>query len=694
MSFDSFFKNFAPKNFRPQFFSVLHEGYSARQFAGDLVAGIIVGIVALPLAIAFGLASGVTAAQGLYTAIIAGVLISLFSGSRVQIGGPTGAFIVIVYGIIQSQGIEGLMLATILAGVMMVAMGLCGLGTLIKYIPYPVTLGFTAGIAVVIATSQIPQLFGFVLGEEKVPAKFIEKILFFSRHLDDVNLWALGLSVFSIAIILLTPRFTKRIPGSLVAVLVVTILVAFFKIPVDTIGQTIGQPATPLEMGLPKFAFPVIDWASILPNLTHVFSAAVAIAMLGSIESLLSAVVADGMIGTKHRSNTELVAQGIANVATPFFGGIPATGAIARTATNVRNGGRTPIAGLIHAAVLLLIVLCFGEYAAMIPLAALAGILITVALNMSEYRLFVKMIRRAPKSDVAVMLLTFFLTVFLDLTIAIPVGLILASFLFMRRMESTFGTGIVDSQLYRLGEDDPHEDPMALRLYDVPEGVHVYDISGPLFFGAAGKFQAAIEGEHCRVIVLRMRNVPVMDATGVNALEELLLHAECIFEAQSVFIFQLNLVILPRQSVMDAKPLFALFFPYLNHPAPCFVVGDEEIVELSLKCPANEVFDPCDSSCPVAVGVYFSYLLCFNMRSGGELRDYVIQPEVVNLSDKMTVPVTRVFHVVVEEKPPMVYIIIPHVHLVIPPSECATVSRKAEREKIGKAENVEAPQLV
>ncbi len=515
------------QNFQPQLVTVLAEGYSARQFFGDLIAGIIVGIVALPLAIAFGLASGVSAEQGLFTAIIAGFIISVFSGSRVQIGGPTGAFIVIVYGIVQAQGPQGLMLATILAGFFLIVMGFTGMGTLIKYIPYPVTLGFTAGIAVVIATSQVPQLLGFNLGEDKVPAEFVDKIIFFAEHVHTVNYWAVGLSLFSIALILLTPKFTKRVPGSLIAVLVCTVLVVLCPfIHVDTIGQTIGKPATPLDLGLPKFAMPVADWKEAWSHFSDIFRAAIAIAMLGSIESLLSAVVADGMTGTKHRSNTELVAQGIANVVTPFFGGIPATGAIARTATNIRNGGRTPIAGIVHAITLLAIVLCFGKYAALIPYAVLGGILITVSINMSEYRLFGKMLLRAPKSDIAVLLITFFLTVFLDLTIAIPVGLILASFLFMRRMESEFGAGSLDDQLYMLSDDDPHEDPLALRLFDVPDGVHVYEINGPFFFGAATKFQKATEGEACRVVILRMRNVPVMDATGVNALEELLRRAE------------------------------------------------------------------------------------------------------------------------------------------------------------------------
>ncbi|MDR1290156.1 MAG: STAS domain-containing protein [Planctomycetaceae bacterium] len=505
--------------FRPQLLLVLREGYTFRQFFNDLIAGVIVGVVALPLAIAFGLASGVSVEQGVYTAIIAGFIVSMFSGSRVQIGGPTGAFIVIVYGIVQSQGIQGLWVATILAGFFLAVMGFSGMGNLIKYIPYPVTLGFTSGIAVIIATSQIPELFGFCWDEGiSIPSEFVGKLVFFYKHSGTINLWATAIAALSVFIILFSPYVTKRIPGSLFAVVICTLVVLLFRLPVDTIGQTLGHAPTELKLGIPQFSVPEIDWSKISP----IFSAAVTIAMLGAIESLLSAVVADGMIGTKHNSNTELVAQGMANIVVPFFGGIPATGAIARTATNIRNGGRTPIAGLIHAVTLFVIVLFFGRYAAKIPLAALAGILVTVAIDMSQYRLFSKVVLRAPKSDISVMLLTFFLTVFLDLTIAIPLGLILASFLFMRRMEGMFDTGSVDHRLHKLCDDDPDEDPFALRLFEVPDDVHVYEIHGPFFFGAASKFQAAIAGIRCRVIILRMRNVPTMDLTGVSVLEELL----------------------------------------------------------------------------------------------------------------------------------------------------------------------------
>ncbi len=508
-------------NFQPQLISVLKEGYKFRTFLSDLTAGTITGIVALPLAIAFGIASGVTPEQGLYTAIIAGFLISVFSGSRVQIGGPTGAFIIIVYGIVQREGVEGLLIATIMAGIMLVAMGISGLGKLIKYIPYPVTLGFTSGIAICIAMSQVQPFLGLDLQGAKVPPEFLQKVKLFATHIGSINPWAVGLCLLSVALIVLTPRFSKKIPGSLVAVVVCTLLVAFFPIPVDTIGQSVGKEAVEIRSGLPTFAIPTLN----LENFKDLFRAAIAIAMLGAIESLLSAVVADGMTGQRHRSNTELVAQGIANIVTPFFGGIPATGAIARTATNIKNGGRTPIAGIIHVVVLLAIVLCFGKYAAKIPLCTLAGILMVVSFNMSEYRHFFKMLK-ASKGDVAVMLITFFLTVLLDLTIAIPVGLILASFSFMRHMESMFNTGTIDHRLYSITEDDPHEDPNALRLFDVPDGVHVFEINGPFFFGAASKFQAAIEADMPHVLILRMRNVPVMDATGLNTMEELVHRAQ------------------------------------------------------------------------------------------------------------------------------------------------------------------------
>ncbi|HBT77035.1 MAG TPA: sodium-independent anion transporter [Planctomycetaceae bacterium] len=479
------------------------------------------------MAIAFGIASlgpGPESVQrGLYTAIIAGFIISCLSGSRVQIGGPTGAFIVIVFGIVSKPGvgIDGLLCATIIAGCLLVIMGLTGLGNLIKYIPYPVTLGFTSGIAVVIAVSQLQMFFGIRLPEgEKLPGEFIDKLAMLARYAGTINWYACALALLTMAVIFLVGKLTDRIPGSLVAVLVGTILVAVLDIPVDTIGRPLGQDPISLSMGFPEFALPTFD----LGRLNVIVSAAITIAMLGAIESLLSAVVADGMLGTRHRSNTELIAQGAANLITPFFGGIPSTGAIARTATNIRNGGRTPVAGIIHAVVLLLIVLCFGNFAAMIPMPVLAGILITVAINMSQYAIFVKMFR-APKSDIAVMVLTFLLTVFLDLTIAIPFGLILASFLFMHRMEQLFTTGNLANRLHVVSEEDPTEDRSTLQLFDIPDGVRVYDISGPFFFATAGKFQDAIDNRNIRVVILRMKNVPAMDVSGLHALEELLILA-------------------------------------------------------------------------------------------------------------------------------------------------------------------------
>lgn len=511
--------------FKPQLFTFYHDGYSWRRFLNDLIAGVIVGIVALPLAIAFGVASlgpGPDSVQrGLYTAIIAGFIISFFSGSRVQIGGPTGAFIVIVFGIVREQGIEGLLCATMIAGVMLVFMGIAGMGNLIKYIPYPVTLGFTSGIAVVIAVSQLQMFLGISLQGDKMPGETLGKLYVLLKHLSTVNWYALGIGALTVAIVLLTPMLTRRIPGSLIAVLFCTILVFVLKIPVDTIGMPLGGEPVSLQMSFPELSWP--KFGSL--DINAIFRAAFTIALLGAIESLLSAVVADGMLGTRHRSNTELIAQGIANIVTPLFGGIPATGAIARTATNIRNGGRTPVAGLVHAVVLLLIVLCFGSYAAMIPMPVLAGILLTVALNMSQYQVFLKMFR-APKSDIAVMLITFFLTVLLDLTIAIPVGLILASFLFMYRMEQIFVMGNISNRLHAVSDDDPSEDRSTLQLFDIPDGVQAYDISGPFFFGTASKFQGAIDNRNIRVIVLRMKSVPAMDVSGLHALEELLLRAE------------------------------------------------------------------------------------------------------------------------------------------------------------------------
>lgn len=494
----------------PKLLTVFREGYTKEQFIKDLSAGVIVGIVALPLAIAFAIASGVKPEQGLYTAIVAGFLISCFSGSRVQIGGPTGAFIVIVYGIVQQHGYAGLAVATLLAGLLLMVMGLARLGTVIKYIPYPVTVGFTAGIALIIAAGQLRDFLGLQMSS--VPAAFIEKWVAYGAHLHTFSPYAVGVGLLTVMIVVYWPRLTHRVPGSLIALLVTTVLVHVLDLPVETIGSRFGTvPNT-----LPKPAFPAISWAA-LPEL---FSPALTIALLAGIESLLSAVVADGMTGRRHRSNMELIAQGIANVFSPIFGGIPATGAIARTATNVKNGGRTPIAGMIHALVLLLIMLFFGKWAALVPMATLAGILLVVAYNMSEWHLFVKLFR-GPKSDVLVLLATFLLTVLVDLTVAIQVGVVLAALLFMRRMAEVTQMSYVTRSLL---EEEEEEDPNPLRTRFIPEGVEVFEVNGPFFFGAADKFKDALRQveKPPRVLILRLRKVLSLDATGLMALEDLL----------------------------------------------------------------------------------------------------------------------------------------------------------------------------
>ena len=511
------------KGFEPQLVSVFKEGYTRKLFSGDLTAGIITGIVALPLAIAFAIASGVAPSQGFYTAIIAGFIISVLGGSRVQIGGPTGAFVVMVYAIIADYGIDGLTVATIMAGLILVLMGVMRLGAFIKYIPYPVTLGFTAGIAVVIASTQIKPFFGLDITE--LPSEFIPKIVVCISNIASFNIWAVVISLLSLAVIFLFPRLTSRFPGSLAAIIVGTIAVRLFDLPVDTIGSVFGQ----MSNSLPQFAVPEFNFSLI----AKLFPAAVSIAMLGAIESLLSAVVADGMTGGRHRSNMELVAQGVANIACPFFGGIPATGAIARTATNIKNGGKTPIAGIIHVVVLLLIMLFLGQVAGMIPMCVLAAILISVAVKMSEYHMFIKMFA-APKSDVFVMVATFLLTVLLDLTIAIPAGMVMAAFLFMHRMEQISGVSVIRDD----GDEQDTGDPMSLSRFNVPQGVEVFEIDGPFFFGAASKFQDDISSRKDKVLILRMRKVPVIDATGLFALEKIIDQAR--HEGQVVLLSGLN----------------------------------------------------------------------------------------------------------------------------------------------------------
>lgn len=499
--------------FQPKLVSVLREGYSREMLSKDLTAGVVVGIVALPLAIAFAIASGVKPEQGIYTAIIAGFLISALGGSRVQIGGPTGAFIVLIYGIVQQYGYDGLVIATILAGLLLVAMGLARFGAILRFIPYPVTVGFTSGIAVVIATGQIRDALG--LNIQVMPAHFIEQIATYAGAIGSTDLLSLSVALASILMIVYVPKLSRRIPGSLVAIIVTTLVVSVGGLPIETVGSRFGA----VSGTLPQLTLPTLDWNTI----TKLFSPALSIALLAGIESLLSAVVADGMTGRRHRSNTELIAQGIANIVTPLFGGIPATGAIARTATNVKNGAVSPISGIIHAAVLFVILIAAGNWAALIPLPTLAGILLVVAYNMIEIHLFTYVLK-STRSDAMVLLTTFLLTVLVDLTVAIQVGVVLAAFLFMKRMADVAQvrslTGLLDDGERDQGMGTSPSESALLRT--APEGVEVFEVNGPFFFGAAHKFQHALSEVQRtpKVIVLRMRNVLALDATGLRVLEE------------------------------------------------------------------------------------------------------------------------------------------------------------------------------
>jgi len=526
----------------PKLLTVLREGYTGELFFKDLTAGIIVGIVALPLAIAFAIASGVKPEQGLYTAIIAGLLISVLSGSRVQIGGPTGAFIVIIYGIVQKFGYDGLVIATMLAGILLVVMGLAKMGTVIKYIPYPVTVGFTTGIALIIAAGQIRDLLG--LHMDHVPAEFVDKVGAYITHSNTITPAAVIIGLLTLVIVVSWPRVTKRVPGSLIAIVVTTALVPLFNLPVETIGSRFGAvSSTP-----PTLHFPHIDWSKV----PLMVSPAISIALLAGIESLLSAVVADGMTGRRHRSNMELVAQGVANIVSPLFGGIPATGAIARTATNIKNGGLTPISGIIHAFVLLLIMLFFGKWAALIPMATLAGILIVVSYNMSELHLFVKMFK-SPKSDIAVLVATFLLTVLVDLTVAIQAGVVLAAILFMKRMADVTQVGYITSMVEDQ-EDTSDQDPNAIRRFVVPEGVEVFEVNGPFFFGAADRFKHVLSliVRKPKVLILRMRTVLSMDATALRALEEV--HAQTLRDGSVLMLSGVHtqpFIVMRRSGLLD-----------------------------------------------------------------------------------------------------------------------------------------------
>ncbi len=485
--------------------------YDRSQFYTDLGAGVIVGIVALPLAIAFAVASGVTPDRGLYTADIAGFVISALGGSRVQIGGPTGAFVVIVYGIVQKYGLDGLLIATLMGGVILIGFGLARLGAAIKFIPFPVVTGFTSGIALIIFSGQVKDLLGLPLGE--LTAEFIGKWTEYARHAGHVNGWAVLVSALTLLILGLWPRLDVRVPGPFVALIATTALVRVFDLPVETIGTRFGA----IDASFPRPVLPHVTFETAAALVGPAFT----IAMLAGIESLLSAVVSDGMIGGRHRSNMELVAQGVANIASPLFGGIPATGAIARTATNVKNGGRTPVAGIVHALTLLLITLFFGKWAGLIPMATLAGILTVVAYHMSEWRTF-RSEFRAPKSDLLVLLTTFLLTVLVDLTVAVEVGIVLAAFLFMRRMAEVTNVSVLTRE-FDEADEEGERDPNSLGRRKVPPGVEVYEINGPFFFGAAEKFKETMTSlrDRPKVLILRLRNVPAMDSTGIHALGDI-----------------------------------------------------------------------------------------------------------------------------------------------------------------------------
>ena len=501
-------------SFQPKLIQCL-KTYNKSKFTADLMAGIIVGIVALPLAIAFGIASGVSPEKGIITAIVAGLAISLFGGSRVQIGGPTGAFIIIIYGIIQQYGFEGLAIATVMAGLFLILLGLFKLGTIIRYIPYPIIVGFTSGIALTIFTTQIKDLLGLQI-EGTVPADFISKWGVYFQHFATIQPATAAIGIVSVLIIAIMPLISKKIPGSLVAIILMTIagivMKNHFGIHVDTIGDRFSISPT-----VPEAVIPDITWESI----KGLVSPAITIAILGAIESLLSATVADGVIGHHHNSNQELLGQGIANIVSPIFGGIPATGAIARTMANINNGGKTPVAGIIHAVVLMLIYFFLMPYASYIPMACLAGVLVMVSYNMSGWRSIMQMMRN-PKSDVIVLALTFVLTVIFDLTIAIEVGIILACFLCMRRMAETTQVSVLTEEI------DPNEDSefnhLNLEHLNIPDRVEVYEIDGPYFFGVASKFDDIMSRmkDKPRVRIIRMRKVPFIDSTGIHNLTNLI----------------------------------------------------------------------------------------------------------------------------------------------------------------------------
>lgn len=490
---------------KPKLFDVM-KGYTKEQAIRDIISGIIVAIIALPLSIALAIASGVGPEQGLYTAIIAGFFISFFGGSRVQIGGPTAAFVVIIYGIVESYGTDGLTVATIMAGIFLIIMGICRFGSLIKYIPYTITTGFTCGIAVTLFVGQLKDFFGLEMAS--VPSEFLEKIIAYAKNITTINWTATLVGLLAVVIMLLWPKVTDKIPGSLVAIIVTTVIVAAAKLPVNTIGSVYGE----LSSSFPSLQVPSVDFHLIQELISPAFT----IAILAGIESLLSAVVSDGMIGDTHKSNAELVGQGLGNIFSGLFGGIPATGAIARTAANVRNGGRTPIAGIVHCITLTIILMALMPLAALIPMTTLAAVLLVVAANMADWSSFFRLCRTAPKSDVIVLVATFLLTVFFDLVVAIEIGVVLAAMLFMKRMAET-----TDVKSWKYPEQEDVTPEEAEKLRTVPRHIRVFEICGPLFFAASDQIFNIDSKHYTKVIVLRMRSVPAIDASAMRALRQL-----------------------------------------------------------------------------------------------------------------------------------------------------------------------------
>ncbi len=546
--------------FKPKLLDSL-KNYNRQQFSKDLMAGIIVGIVALPLAIAFAIASGVSPEKGLFTAVVAGFIISALGGSKVQIGGPTGAFIVVVYGIVQQFGVNGLIIATFMAGVMLIGMGFARLGAVIKFIPHPLIIGFTSGIALIIFSSQVKDFFGLQMGA--VPADFTDKWIAYAGQLSTINWTSFIIASVTVLIIQLWPRVSHKIPGSLVAILLTTAAAYFLHLPVETIGSRFGS----IPSSLPSPVLPDFD----LETIKKLIPAAFTIALLGGIESLLSAVVADGMIGGNHRSNMELVAQGTANIFSSLFGGIPATGAIARTATNVKNGGRTPVAGIVHALTLLLIMLFVGQWAALIPMATLAGILVVVAYNMSEWESFVSVFK-GPRSDVAVLVTTFLLTVLVDLTVAIEIGMVLAVFLFMQKMIKFSDVSSMTAQ-----SDENSVDADSVDNYQLPKQVEVFEITGPLFFGAAYKFKDAMRfiEKPPEILIIRMRKVPIIDATGIKTLQEV--YKESKHKGTKIILSEVHSAQV-LQELKDARLLFAIGKANVTETFPAAIERSKKIL--------------------------------------------------------------------------------------------------------------------